>query len=137
MSEKVVITKRKLDDLANAVAAKSAVPVLMDIEDMTQAVLSISESSSHGPSSGGDPGGDSTPAEIRLLRMLGADIVGSDIRCVVNVAPAVERFQLAAVVDYREKMYPVAALAAPCAYYCGAAFFKVFFELCAIVGALE
>lgn len=66
MSEKVVITKKKLDDLANAVAAKSAVPVLMDIEDMTQAVLSISESSSHGSSSGGDSGGDSTPAEIRL-----------------------------------------------------------------------
>jgi len=38
---KVVITKSKLDSLANSVAAKSGVPVLMTVDEMKEAVDSI------------------------------------------------------------------------------------------------
>ena len=41
MPDKVLITKSKLDDLANAVAAKSGVPVTMTVDGMTDALLSI------------------------------------------------------------------------------------------------
>ncbi len=39
---KVSITKSKLDNLANAVAAKSGIPVLLSVDEMTDAVLGIS-----------------------------------------------------------------------------------------------
>ena len=39
---KVAITKEKLDSLANAVAAKSGIPVLLTVDEMTSAVLGIS-----------------------------------------------------------------------------------------------
>lgn len=39
--QKVVVTKSKLDALANSVAAKSKVPVLMTIDEMKAAVDSI------------------------------------------------------------------------------------------------
>ena len=38
---KVSITKSKLDNLANAVAAKSGIPVLLSVDEMTDAVLGI------------------------------------------------------------------------------------------------
>lgn len=41
MPDKVKITKTKLDNLANAVAAKSGQPVLLTVDQMTDAVLGI------------------------------------------------------------------------------------------------
>ena len=41
MPDKVLISKDKLDDLANAVAAKSAVPVKLTVDGMTEALLNM------------------------------------------------------------------------------------------------
>ena len=41
MPERVSVSKKKLDNLANAVAVKSEVPVFMTIDEMTEAVLNI------------------------------------------------------------------------------------------------